>query len=93
MALTQEDLKELGQFIDARVSNAVAAAAEDRQAQTPTERASVVGKPDVDPEAGPKYWVHLANGDVTETYDAGSTHLPDADGNPVLVIGRYQKGE
>lgn len=95
MALTQEDLKELGTFIDARVTQAVSAAAEDAQAreQTPQERSSVVGKPDVDPESGPLHWVHLANGDVVETFDAGSTHLPGADGEPVLVIGRYQKGE
>lgn len=51
-------------------------------------RVAAVGKPDVDPEAGPEYYVHLANGDVVKSFDSASTHV-----NGQLVIGRYAVGE
>lgn len=61
----------------------------EQEAQT---RASVVGVPDVPADAGPEYYVHLADGEVVVTHDSASTHLPNEAGEPVLVIGRYQKG-
>lgn len=51
-------------------------------------RVSEVGKPDVDPEAGPEYYVHLANGEVVKSFDSASTHVGGQ-----LVIGRYPVGE
>jgi hypothetical protein len=65
------------------------AAAADNAVQN---RVSVVGKPDVDPEAGPKYYVHLADGSVLQTFDAGSTHMANDAGEQMAVIGRYQMG-
>jgi hypothetical protein len=101
MALTQEDLEALAGFIEGKVKDVagelisqakadVEAAAEGNAVQN---RVSVVGKPDVDPEAGPQYYVHLANGKVIESYDSASTHMSDPDsGDQVAVIGRYQIG-
>lgn len=70
-----------------QISDAAPAAA------APQDRASVVGKPDVDPEAGPDYYVHLADGSVVVSKDSASTHMANGDGESVAVIGRYQKGE
>jgi len=90
MALTPEDLANLGAFIDSRIqANSPAPAP---VADTVPDRVSQVGKPDVDPEAGPLYYVHLADGSVVQSYDSASTHL-DHDGKTLLVIGRYQVGE
>jgi hypothetical protein len=95
MALTQEDLALLGNFIKDEVRKTVSATApapvtEEEAAQT---RASIVGVPDVDPNAGPDYYVHLANGKVITSKDSASTHVADPDdGSTQLVIGRYQVG-
>jgi len=91
MALTPEDLQALSGLMDTRIQAALGAQAEAAQAE-PQDRTSVAGKPDVDPEAGPSYYVHLANGDVITSKDSASTHV-DVDGKPVLVIGRYTVGE
>jgi hypothetical protein len=90
MGLTEEDFAALGKFIDSKIE---AKAAEPAPEPTPEEvaqdRVSVVGKPDVSPEAGPEYYIHLADGTpVFKSYDSASTHV-----NGVLVIGRYQVGE
>jgi hypothetical protein len=64
-------------------------------AETPAvsqNRVAQVGAPDVAPDAGPEYYVHLADGSVVVSHDSGSTHMPNAQGEPVAVIGRYQKG-
>jgi hypothetical protein len=58
----------------------------------PQNRVAQVGAPDVAPDAGPEYYVHLADGSVVVSHDSGSTHMPNAQGEPVAVIGRYQKG-
>jgi hypothetical protein len=55
------------------------------------DRASQVGVPDVDPEAGPEYWIHLADGTVLKSFDSSGTHLL-SDGQAIQVIGRYQVG-
>lgn len=94
MALTPEDLDQIKVLF---ASQPVPEPSQPPQADpTPDElaaaRVAAVGKPDVNPEAGPLYYVHLANGDVVESYDAASTHLP-VDGKSVLVIGRYAVGE
>lgn len=89
MALTQEDLEALGSLIDGKINSALGAQAE--AAQAPRDRTSIAGKPDIDPEAGPDYYIHLANGDVLESKDSSSTHV-DVSGVPMLVIGRYPKG-
>ena len=100
MALDAADLEKLAQFIDSKISvvksdlesvfgqqNAPAAAP-----AAETDRTAVVGKPDVNPEAGPEYYVHLADGEVIVSRDSASTHIAGSDGTPVAVIGRYQKG-
>lgn len=95
MAFTADELAALGQFISSEVGKAVDAIRGDLETrpQTTQERASVVGVPDVAPDAGPEYWIHLADGTVMVSHDSASTHMPGADGTPVPVIGRYQKGE
>jgi hypothetical protein len=90
MPLTSEDLAQLSDFIDSRITaTAVAHAPTAEQAEQ--SRAAVVGIPDVPADAGPEFWIHLANGDTIVSHDSGSTHV-DVDGEPVAVIGRYQKG-
>lgn len=90
MALTQEDLAALAQFIDNKLDARETARAS--RPQTPAERAAVVGTPDVDPQAGPDYWVHLADGSVLVSKDSQSTHM-ESNGETCLVIGRYLKAE
>jgi hypothetical protein len=92
MALTQEDLEQLGGFIDGRIKAALPAelSPEEQAASEQKDYQRQAGRPDVDPEAGPEYYVHLANGDVITTHDSGATHM-EVDGESVLVIGRYQK--
>lgn len=81
--------------LESRIGEAVSAQAP-AEPQTPeaaaSDRASVVGVPDVPPDAGPEYYVHLADGEVVVSHDSSSTHLPNEAGDPVQVIGRYQKG-
>lgn len=99
MALTPEDLQQLGAFLDQKIEQKLGAHSEAQaEAQAATSEANAAkdytrsaGVPDVDPTAGPWYYVHLANGDVVETQDSGATHM-DVDGETVGVIGRFQKG-
>jgi hypothetical protein len=94
MALTEEDFAALGRFIDSKFeSKAAEPAPEPSAEQVAQDRVSVVGKPDTDPEAGPEFYVHLANGNVVKSFDSSSSHLPDSEGVSQLVIGRYQVGE
>ena len=94
MSFSQEDLAQLASFVRNEVESAIGAVRAEHEAreQTPADRASVVGVPDVDPEAGPEFYIHLADGTVLTSYDAGSTHMPGKDGEGVQVIGRYQVG-
>lgn len=87
MAFSPDDLASLGQFIGNEIDKRFAAAA-----PPPPDRASQVGVPDVPFDAGPEFYVHLANGEVIKSYDSGSTHMPGSDGSTVQVIGRYQVG-
>ena|SRR5271154_4327898 len=89
MPFTQDDLAQLATFVRTEVQTAVSAFQDAKPAATAADRASVVGVPDVAPDAGPMYWVHLADGSVIESYDSGSTHV-DVGGVGVQVIGRYQ---
>lgn len=81
MAFSPEDLAQLGAFIDSKITSAVTGAQKDAPRN--------VGVPDTDPEAGPEFWVHLADGTVLRSFDSQSTHM-DQDGVTVPVIGRYQ---
>jgi hypothetical protein len=99
MALEQSELDQLKGFfeqgfqaVEKRILDTVAGQIAD-VTPAPADRASLVGKPDVNPEAGPEYYVHLADGSVVVTRDSASTHMANADGESVAVIGRYQKGE
>lgn len=96
MSLTEDDFANLGKFIDSRI-----AAAAPAPAATPAtapgvdpevERAKTVGTPDVAPDAGPEFYVHLANGEVIKSHDSSSTHFEAPDGSTIQVIGRYQVG-
>lgn len=90
MALTQEDLALLGKFVTDEIEKKLSAA--QSAPQTPEDRASQVGVPDVDPEAGPEFYIHLADGEVVKSHDSSSTHLQSSAGESVQVIGRYQVG-
>ena len=90
MALDANDLQQLAAFVRQEVHQAVADIKAEPAAGAPVQdRASVVGVPDVPPDAGPEYWVHLANGDVITSYDSASTAV-EVGGVGVPVIGRYQ---
>ena len=97
MALTQEDLEALDQLIQRRVQDAQPPAPpqlteEEQAAKDARDLQLKAGVPDVAPDAGPEYYVHLANGDVITTHDSGATHM-SVDGETVAVIGRYLKHE
>lgn len=81
MALSEEELQQLAEYMAAR---------QPQPESQPENTVAQTGRPDVDPEAGPTYYVHLANGDVIESKDSGATHM-GVDGETVAVIGRYQK--
>lgn len=87
MALTEEDLATLGNFIDSRIEKAQAS-----QPAQPDNTVAQTGRPDVDPEAGPLYYVHLSDGQVIKTHDSGATHM-EVGGETLDVIGRYQVHE
>lgn len=89
MALDKEDLALLGEFIKSEVVKIVGDAPAPPE---PAERSAVVGKPDVPFDAGPEFWIHLADGEVVKSHDSSSTHLASTDGSTVQVIGRYQVG-
>ena len=105
MALEQSDLAQLGAFfrqaaeeVKADILQIVEQRIGEVEASVPapapeTPREAVVGKPDVDPEAGPEFYIHLADGQVIISRDSASTHMAGPDGQPVQVIGRYQKGQ
>lgn len=96
MAFSEDDLKTLAGFVGGIVKDEVAAAVSGMKAELPAaveqNRTAIVGAPDVDPEAGPLFWLHLADGSVVESRDSSSTHLANDAGESVPVIGRYQKG-
>ena len=96
MALDQADLAALGQFITTEVAKAVDGIRGEMTSRhteaAAVNREAIVGKPEVDPEAGPEFYVHLANGNIVKTYDSTSTHMAAEDGDMVAVIGRYQVG-
>lgn len=87
MALTQEDLDQIKELFGSQAPPAPVPV-EKTDEQVAQDRISQVGKPDVDPEAGPEYYVHLANGEVVKSFDSASTHVEGQ-----LVIGRYPVGE
>lgn len=95
MAFTEEDLAQLGKFIESKVEAAVQVArdiqAAEKAASSVVNREAIVGRPDVPADAGPEFYIHLANGDVITSHDSASTHM-DINGEQVAVIGRYQKG-
>ncbi len=86
MALTQEDLQALSDLIDHKVSNAVA-----NVTAPPENHGQPDAANDVNSEGAPVYYVHLANGQVVESKDAGSTHVMVGD-ERVAVVERFQKG-
>ena len=90
MALSAEELQQVLDAIKGQVPPEPSPEA--AQAQADADYSRQAGHPDVDPEAGPTYYVHLANGNVIESKDSGATHV-EQDGETVDVIGRYQKHE
>ena len=92
MAFTPEDLEMLGSFIAKKITAAADSVPATAPAAEPLPREALVGVPDVPFDAGPLLWVHLANGEVIQSHDSASTHLPDAEGRTQLVIGRYPVG-
>jgi hypothetical protein len=96
MALTQEDLAALGQFIDGKIEGAIERVKSDvtgMVAEATTPQPQTNDEPQNQPENQPDYYVHLANGKVIESKDSQSTHMTDPDtGEAVVVIGRYPKG-
>lgn len=94
MALTPEDITALGELLDTKIDAKLGAQAESQKtteaANAEKDYARTAGVPDVDPTAGPTYYVHLANGDVVESQNAGATHMSVGD-ETVQVIGRWEK--
>lgn len=99
MALEQSEIDQLKSWFDdgfKAVEQRILSTVEGKiteAAPAPQDRASVVGQPDVNPESGPDFYVHLADGSVVVSKDSASTHMANAAGETVAVIGRYQKGE
>jgi len=91
MPFTPEDLAVLGGFIESKVASLISSRT-DAPAAEPVPREALVGVPDVPFDAGPLYYVHLANGEIVQSHDSASTHLADTDGRTQLVIGRYPVG-
>lgn len=91
MALDAADLEKLAAFVEGRIETALGRFAENQAVATAAARDATVGIPDTPHDAGPEFYVHLANGDVIVTHDSASTHM-DVGGEQVAVIGRYQKG-
>jgi hypothetical protein len=87
MSLTQEDLAALSALMDQKIH-----AAESRgpAPAEPVNRESQVGKAEVPFDAGPLYYLHLANGAVLTSHDSSSTHMPGDDGSTQPIIGRFQ---
>jgi hypothetical protein len=95
MALSQEDLKALGDFIDGKIESAISDVKKDvgetvSQATTPQVQTNT--EPQNQPENQPDYYVHLADGTVIVTKDSQSTHMEGPDGEALAVIGRFPKG-
>jgi protein involved in sex pheromone biosynthesis len=90
MALEQSDFAQLGQFISQAVATELDKREAEKPAAPPVEPPKVDDANRIDDEA-PTYYVHLANGEVLESKDSGSTHM-DVNGVSVLVIGRYPMG-
>jgi len=88
MALDKSDLELLGRFIDQKLHDAFQHGPEPADT-TPEARAAKVGVPEVPFDAGPLYYLHLANGDVVTSHDSSSTHLAAADGSTQQIIGRF----
>lgn len=106
MALDSNDLQAIKDFfggelksveerllgvVEKRIEGAAGVPAETPAAAV-QDRASIVGVPDVPADAGPEYYVHLADGSVVVSHDTGSTHMQNEAGESLAVIGRYQKG-
>jgi hypothetical protein len=87
MSFSPEELAQLGQFIDQKISAAVS---QGPPAPEPANRESQVGKAEVPFDAGPLYYLHLANGTVLTSHDSSSTHMPGDDGSTQPIIGRFQ---
>lgn len=96
MALTQEDLAALGSLISSEAGKLVGDLRSELEGKLTAAavKAENHGAPDAanDTASAPDYYVHLANGDVIVSKDAGSTHMT-VDGKSVQVIGHYTVGE
>lgn len=93
MALTQEDLAQLGEFIDSKIKSAVGEHVDSAVTEATTPKPQTNDEPQNQPENQPDFYVHLSNGKVVESKDSQSTHMEDPEtGEAVLVIGRYPKG-
>ena len=89
MPFSPEDLAQLGDFVKAQVAEAVSS----QVAEATAEKPQVNSEAQNLPENQPDYYVHLANGKVVTSKDAGSTHMTDPDtGETVQVIGHFPVG-
>lgn len=90
MALTAEDLAQLGSFIDSKLADHKAEVT-DQVAKATTPQPQTNDEPQNQPENQPEYYVHLADGTVQVSRDSGSTHMVNDAGESVAVIGRYPR--
>jgi hypothetical protein len=90
MALEAADFEKLGSFIASEIEKKFEGV---RQTAATQDRTATVGQPDVPADAGPEFYIHLANGDVVKSHDSSSTHIAAEDGSTQQVIGRYQVGD
>jgi hypothetical protein len=91
MALTPEDLAQLGEFIDGKIKSAVGENVTAAVAEATTPKPQTNDEPQNQPENQPEYWVHLADGSVQVSRDSASTHMTNEAGETVQVIGRFPR--
>jgi hypothetical protein len=84
MALTPEDMAQIADLIKGTVSTQVA------EATTPQPQTN--DEVQNQPENQPDYYVHLADGTVVISKDAGSTHMVNDEGKTLQVTGRFPVG-
>jgi hypothetical protein len=91
MALTAEDLAQLGAYVKGEVDKGVAEALANSGVAAPGPVTN--DEPQNQPENQPDYYVMLSNGKSYETKDSQSTHMVDPEtGEACVVVARYPKG-
>jgi hypothetical protein len=92
MALTAEDLAQLGEFIEKKIESVVEGKVGEAVATATTPVPQTNDEPQNQPENQPDFYIHLADGSVIVSKDSQSTHMENSEGEALQVVGRYPKG-